>query len=196
MIAATLSARDRRTLAIGVAAMGSIVALGRGLPALARWERGRVEAAAEARARLRDETVAARLLPALTDSLRARRARLDSLEGVLFVGTLPAEASAQLAAVLAEYAEAAQLKVVSVQMRQDTARAGAPLLRVGARLVGAGDVTALAGLLQAIETDESPLAVRELTVSQSEPAAPDTRPEILRLELFVEGLASLRRAAP
>jgi hypothetical protein len=188
-----MNARDRRALLIGIVGMSSIVGVGRGVPSLLRWQRARVDAAAEARSQLRYEQAAARLLPSIEDSLRARRARLIALDSVLFVAAIPSEASAQLAAVLSEYAEGAQVKVTAVQLRQDSVKKSTPLVRVGARLTGAADVTGLATLLHALETDETPLAVRELTVTQPEPAGSDTRPEILRFEMLVEGLARMEK---
>lgn len=196
MTALALSARDRRTLVLGLVGMAAIVGFGRGLPALRRWERARVEEAAAARAELRYAAAGERLLPALRDSLRARRARAAALDSILIDATIAAEASAQLATMVTDFAEASEVKVTAVQIRQDSAMAKSPLLRVGARLSGMGDVTALSALLQNLEGGDTPFAVRELIVSQSEPAAPDTRPEILRFELLVEGLARLTPPHP
>jgi hypothetical protein len=79
-----------------------------------------------------------------------------------------------------------------MQLRADSVVTGR-LARVGVRLSGMADVVGLAGFLRAVESGAMPLVVVDLTVSQPDPAASDTKPEILRIEVSV---ASIGLVAP
>jgi hypothetical protein len=183
-----VSGRDRRALGIGLLAVGCIGGLGRGLPALQRWDEGARATAAESMRELRSLEVGAGLLAVMADSLAARRQRVDVLSSMVLDGSTPAEAGAVLADVVADAADEAGALVGAVHVRPDSSyRAG--LARVAVRLSATSDVTGLAELLQDLEGGELLLAVRELTVTQPEPAAPNGTPEALRFELLVEGLA-------
>ena len=68
------------------------------------------------------------------------------------------------------------------------------LARVAVRASGIGDIAGVTRLLQDIESGVPLLAVRELSITQPEPAAPDGRAEALRFEVLVEGLARVEAA--
>lgn len=191
-----LSARDRRTAILGASAVGSLIAVSRGLPALAEWERVRVAASGDVVARVSSARANARMLSVLKDSLHARRDRLAAIDSAMLTGTSSAAAVATLASSLDEMAMRARVRVTAMQLRADSATAGS-IARVAVRVTGTTDVAGLAAFLRAVEGSDAPLAVRELTVSQPEPAAPDSQPEALRIEVLVEGIArvtSMRRA--
>ena len=61
------------------------------------------------------------------------------------------------------------------------------------RVAGTGDVRALASLLRGVTSDERLLAIRELSVSQSDPTAA-SKVESLRLDLTVEALCLIEPA--
>ena len=59
-------------------------------------------------------------------------------------------------------------------------------------MTGVTDITGLAGFLRVVESGETPLVVRELSVSQPEPAAGDAKPEALRIEVLVASIGSIK----
>lgn len=185
------SAKDRRTAVLGVVTLGSLIGVSRGLPALREWERMRVAEASELSASASSTRVRAQMLGIMRESLAARRERLAAGDSVMLSGTSPAAVAADLASSLDEMATAARVKIASMQLRADSATAGA-LARVAVRVSGTSDVTGLAAFLRAVETDAAPLAVREITVSQSDPAAPTSKVEALHVDILVETLARIR----
>jgi hypothetical protein len=186
-----MSERDRRVLLAGGAVILLILLLGRGIPAWRRWDQGvragaerRMEAAARAEAAIRD-------LPAGLDSLEARRARFFAVGGSLLEGESPAAAGAALASLLSGTAAQAGVQLGSVQVRPDTASAGA-FLRVWVRADATGDLPSITRLLTLLEGAPERLRVREISITQPSPGGPAEQPEALRLEVAVEGLALAR----
>jgi hypothetical protein len=108
----------------------------------------------------------------------------------LLIGATPAAIAAQLASVLEDLADDNALKVTAMQLRADTV-ATAGLARVEVRVTGITDIIGLAGLLRAIESDETPLVVRDLSVSQPEPVGSDARAEALRVDLLVASIGTI-----
>jgi len=107
-------------------------------------------------------------------------------------GGSPAAAAAALASTVGDIADENTLKVTSLQLRSDSvAKAGLASIQV--RLTGVTDVAGLAGFLRSIEGAATPMAVRDLTVSQPEPAASDAKPETLRIDILVESLGVMVR---
>lgn len=190
MIDLGLSARDKKTLIAGATVVGSLFGLSRGLPAVSAWERGRLALAADLASQAAAARAGVRSLTRLRDTLRARQRRLAALDSTLLGGASSAAAAADLASVLDDIARASRLKVAAMQLRADSAPPGA-LALVAVRIAGVTDVAGLAAFLRSVETDDTPLAVRELAVSQSEPAAPEGTPEALRVDVLVEGLARI-----
>jgi Type II secretion system (T2SS), protein M subtype b len=190
MIRLGFSARDRRTATLGITVVGSLIGLSRGLRALTAWEETRVAEASDATARLSSARANVRLLSVLRDSLRARLERLAAADSVLLTGTSSAAAAADLASLLDEAGRAARLRITAMQLRADSAAQGS-ITRVAVRVTGTTDVRGLASFLRSIEGNDTPLAIRELVVSQPEPAAPDSKPETLRVDIAVEGLARI-----
>ena len=185
-----LGRRDRRTLVIGVATVSALIGLSRGLPALRAWMRDRAAQARAAAEQLAAVESGIRRLPALRESLLVRRARLAALDSVIPAESTPAGVAAVVASILEGIADENDVKLATLQLRADTVvRAGR--VRVSVRVGGVADVTGLAGLLQAIEAGETPLVVRDLSVSQTEPAAPDSKPEALRFDMSVAGLGRI-----
>jgi hypothetical protein len=185
-----LSHRDRRTLILGLCVVGTLLTVARGAPALRSWEGTQTSEAQSATQRLAALRGGMRLLPRLRDSLRARRARLAALDSSLLIGATPAAIAAQLASVLEDLADDNALKVTAMQLRADTV-ATAGLARVEVRVTGITDIIGLAGLLRAIESDETPLVVRDLSVSQPEPVGSDARAEALRVDLLVASIGTI-----
>jgi hypothetical protein len=184
----SIGSRDRRTLVVGIVAVGLILGIGRGLPAWRRWDRTARVAAEDATRELASIESGKRELTALRNSAVAQRRQLQILSPMVLEGASPAEAGALLAAAVTDAAEEVGAQIGSVQIRPDTTYKG-NFARVAVRLSATADVTSLAQLLNELESGELLLNVRELTVNQAAPAAPDNTPEALRFELLVEGLA-------
>ena len=185
-----VSPQDRRTLAIGVAVVGSLLAVGKGVPTWRAWD-----SAQQARAvdHVRQLTIARRgvhWLPAMRDSAGRRTARVVTLTEQLVRARSVPQAAASLASVLGEDATRAGVKVFTLSVRPDSAARNG-FATVGVRVSAEGDVDGLTRYLRRIEGDSLLLAVRELTVTQPDPGAPDNKAEALRLDLLVEGLARI-----
>ena len=185
-----ISARDKRTLIFGVAVIGTLFGSARGVPAVLEWERQRVAEAAELSAQASSARVKLQLLPVLRDSLAAREARMAVVDSSLLSGATASAAAAELARVLDELALDSKVKVNAMQLRGDSAAVGA-LSHVAVRVTGVADVVGLAAFLRAVEGDETPLVVRELAVTQPEPAAAENKVESLRIDVLVESVARI-----
>ncbi|HEX3865445.1 MAG TPA: GspMb/PilO family protein [Gemmatimonadaceae bacterium] len=188
-----MSPRDRRTLLVGVTSVGSIVGIGRALPALLAWQRAQVEQAANLTQDLQAAEREERAVGTIRDSVRARSARLARYDSSMLSAGSASAASAALASSLADLADAAPIKVSSMQLRADSAAPGS-IAPVAVRVTGTTDVKGLGEFLRAVEGGEVPLMVRELAVTQPEPNAPDNKIESLRVDILVEGLARITAA--
>jgi len=194
MTALALGARDRRVIVIGAVTISLLVGLSRGLPALRSWVQNRTAEARASAEQLAEARNGMRLLTALRDTLRVRRERLSAIDSVLPAQSSPSAVAATIASELEDFADDNGVKLATLQMRADTTvRFGR--VRATVRLGGITDVTGLAGFLRSIEAGETPLVVRELSVSQPEPAAPDSRPESLRFDMLVVGLGRIAASA-
>jgi len=193
MIQLGLSAKDRRTAVVGAVVVGSLIGFSRGLPALREWEKTRVADAEELTAKASSARANVRMLRTMRDSLSARKQRLAAMASVMLSGTSAAAAAADLASSLDEIATSSRVKIISMQLRADSAATGA-LTKIAVRVSGTTDVTGLAAFLRAVEANDSPFVVRELTVSQSDPAAPASKPEALHIDAVVEALARILAA--
>ena len=103
-------------------------------------------------------------------------------------GSSPASAAAELASLVESLADSARIKIGYLQLKADSG-SKAPITAISVRLNGLADVGGLAALLRAVEGNNRPMIVRELSVVPADPAGSDTRPEVLRVDLLVEGLA-------
>lgn len=186
MTTAGLSARDRRTLGRGLFIVGTLLLVGRGLPALRRIEdewRARAERASlviRQAERLREE--AARPMP---PALRTG-ALLEASHG----GTTPVAAAAGAMAHLTDLVTGVGGSVLAVRPVADSAfRDGAAVIALQAQLSLDGD--GLRALLEELEAGPKLFRVRELSVTQPAPVAPPEEPESVRVELTLEAVATL-----
>jgi hypothetical protein len=187
-----LSGRDRRTLAIGSIVIVLLVLFSRGLPAWRRWDADVRASAAEMTAEASRAEQTVRLLPASLDSLQARKARFVAVGRGVLEGGSPAASGAALASLVSGAAARAGVQIGSVQVRPDTASAGA-FVRIGVRADGTGDLPAITRMLAMLEGAPQLLAVREVSITQPTPGGPAEQPEALRMEITVQGLALVRR---
>lgn len=187
MIQLGISPRDRRTLTWGAAIVVPLLTIGRGMPVLIEWQSSRARAAGDLARSAVEAGLSNRLLPALRDSVHDRRARLALSDSLLLTGPSAPAAAAVLASTLGELADSAAMKVITMQLRADSAVSGA-LTVVGVHIVGLADVAGLMGFLRSVEGADSPLVIRELSVAQPDPSASDSKPEVLRIDALIEAL--------
>lgn len=191
------AARELRTLAAGAAIVAGLLVAGKGIPAVREW---RSQARLE-RAELELELSRARRLVALDASLRdslvVRQRRLATYDTLLLAGDDAASAAASLTDALAEAAETAEVQLTTVQADVDSTAArrvaGQALVRVFVRAELTASSSELATMLAWLEECPPLLAVRELTVSQTDATYAADRSERLRVTLVVEGLTWRRK---
>jgi hypothetical protein len=167
------------------------VTFARGMPALRSWETKQATAASSAMDDLGRLRGGLRALPEIRDTLRARRRRLVALDSTLLNGMSPSSIAAALASVLESLAEDNAIKITALQLSADSVVIDG-LARVAVRVSGVSDVTGVVGFLRGVEGGTIPLVVRDLSVSQPEPAAPESKPEALRVDVLVAGIGSLK----
>jgi hypothetical protein len=188
-----ISARERRTLTLGALLIGGLVAASWGVPSWLAWQRQARASAVELRAEVVRAEASLAALPQTLDSLEQRRQRFISLAPMLVGGDSPAAAAAALASLLSGAAAQAHVRLGATQVYVDSAYSGV-FTRVGVRGDATGDIRGVAALLSELEQGPKLLIIRGLSISQSEPGATADRPEALRVEFAVEGLALHRRA--
>lgn len=184
----TMSRRDRRTLLVGVVAIGSILTVFRGIPAWLRRARERREAVHEVVREATESELAVRNAPLYERGLRVGEQRYFALAPVLLDGEPMAAAGAALTSAVGDAATASNLQVGALQVHTDSGTVG-EIARISLRGEATGDVTGITHFLSALEGGAPLMTVRELTLTQADPAAPDDRPEALRVEFVVEAVA-------
>jgi hypothetical protein len=184
--------REQKFVLVGCLLIFTLVAGARGIPAWSAWHEDASASAAElvAEAERAERSVAS--LAVTLDSLEQRRDRLAALSSALVGTGPPPSAAAALAARIAGAAAAARVEISAVQLQVDTTGAG-EFTRVSVRAGASGDVRGIVRLLADLERGPPLLAVREWSVSPSDPAAAAYQPETLRVDFVVEGLALRHR---
>lgn len=187
-VLSAISERDRKTLIGGLLAMAAMLGGSRGVPAWREWDEQSRASAEESSAELASLQIQLGQIPALRDSARARTSRAAiGRERLIEAMTVPV-AGASLATRVTDMADDLGIKVNAVQIRPDSVfRAG--YARVAVTLSATGDVTHLTDLLESIEASDALLALREVTIASADVLAPDVKPELLRFQLLIEGLA-------
>jgi hypothetical protein len=191
MSATTPARREVRVLVTGITTIASLIVAGRGMPALYRWHERVTQRAATVRRELDGARARVRDSGAVRDSLAMRAKRMSALMPALVSRSAPAQAAGELAALIGDAAQEAGVRVASLQVRPDTARSSG-YTRVAVRADLVGDVVGLSAMLAALESGLPLLDVRELSITQPELASSGGRPEALRVQLFVVGLAETR----
>jgi len=193
-----LSSRDRRTLLRGAAVIAAVLFLAKGVPAWRRWREETGAAAQELAADAQQAETLLKTMPALRDSLRVRSARLQSLAPTIVPGDTPGSAAAALASLVGDAAGDAGVTLGGLEPRADTAeatlgaarsRTSSPFVRVSVHGQMTGDIVSIMQFLANIEHGPTILAIRELSITQAEPAASTTHMETLHGDVTVVGLA-------
>lgn len=179
--------RDLRTLTIGAIVCASIVGLGRDVPAIRAWQSARLVAAADAEQRLESAEAAVRMATSIEGDARRARERAAVADSALIHAATPPAAGALLSSLLSNGADSTGFVISSESVRGDTGFTHG-FARTRIRLSGSADIRGLTHFLAKIEGSPHLLAVRDLTVAQSDPGAGEDRPETLRIEMVVEAL--------
>ncbi len=189
----TLSARDRRALVLGGAAVVLGLALTQGAPRwLASFEDLRDEAYRQRRGLL-DATALIEAIPALRDSLAGRKLRFEVERSGLIEDRVPAAAAARLGSLVSLAATSAGLALQSIDLQPDSSTERA-LRRPAVRGEARGDISGLGQFLLLIESGPPLMRVTTLSVVQADPVGGRDRFEELRISFVVEG-SSLASAA-
>ena len=181
----TLSERDRRTIAVGATCILFMILVAKVLPAERRWDTHvemRVAVlereVADARSMMSRET-------ATRDAVAKRTRALRMLEAGLLRAETKSGGETSLAALVSTAAATAGIKLDGLSLDSDAGDNGR--IRTASVTGGAtGDIQGLAMFLGALESTQARLAVRALSVTQSDVASPETRAEALRLEFTVQ----------
>ena len=168
--------------------IAALVLAFRGVPAWRGWQR---EARASAAEQVQEAARAAyvvRQAGVIHDSLAARNRRYLALAPALLSGASAAAAGGSLAGLISGAAASSGVRLGAVQVQADSV-ALSTFTRIVARGDVTGDVRGITAFLRALERGPAALSVRELSISQPEPAAGPDRAEALRLQVVVSGLA-------
>ena len=183
----TISERDRRVLAAGVATMMAIVIIGRGLPALRDWQAAREAEASALTLRVQRARAAVRDADRNRRLVADARVRLARYESAILSGPTATSATAQLSELLGEAAASAATDLGAIQLSADST-ARTTLSRVTARTEIAGDAESIALFLDALEESPRLLAVRELTITAGAPSNMPMQREQLHATVTVDAL--------
>jgi len=176
-----------RVLAAGAGCITLILGAGRGIPLWLRWR-----TAVRARTAVLDMKFARDVR--LVQQRQAVRAAIDrettrflGLASAFFKGGSAPQGASALAGLVADAAQRNGVDLSSLQPEADSA-ARLLVVPVSVRVAGSGDMRGIAGMLRDLEGGTPLVSVRDLTIGQSDPSAPDDRMESLHLELTVRGL--------
>ena len=184
-----MSLRDRRALLLGGAAVAAALLALRVLPWVARSAlasqrelTARTALLAESRAIFASE-------PALTDSVAVLKAQVLALAPKLLGGSTPGEASARLLGLVNLAASRHGVRVERLDQAADTVGAigAGRFRRAVVRAELETDAMGLAGLLDALQSDPALMVLRRLNVLATDPSSAESLPEVLRVEVEVEG---------
>lgn len=181
-----MTSKDRRVVIVGGAVILAAVLGLRVVPwavSNALAARRSLEEQATLLARARAELGA---LPQLRDSAAVLTRALVVLAPRLLDGASGVEASADLAARLNHAATRAPARLNRVEPLSDSVTAGR-LARARVRAAFETDVRGLVSLLRMLEAGGAALTIERLEVVSADPATPERRPEILRVEIVVVG---------
>jgi hypothetical protein len=186
-------------LSLGALVIAATLAGARGVPALREWSETSVASAREVVGEAERAQRGVMGAKALADTMRARSERFVALAPALLDGKSAATAGATLASLVSGAAAASDAKLGSVQVRADTAvrdssaEGRRTFTRVAVRASLTADIRGLSRFLLALERGLTLLSIDEISVTQPEPGADGTRPEMLHVEIVVAGLALTAR---
>lgn len=184
-----MTRRERRVLAIGGAAVVTILLCGRLVPAILQWTR-----VLDLHARLLQEEVTRAnadvlSLRAVKDSADARGRLLRAASSWLITGKGAPSAAAALAGAIRDVADSVGIRVGNMDLAPDSSRTGV-FDHPRATISVSGDERTLVSFLADVEGSVPRLAVLSLTITQDDPFAPSNQREALQATVTIEGVAA------
>jgi type II secretory pathway component PulM len=179
-----LSARERRTLTWGAVAAACVLMLWLAIPAIRQWSDR--EALISAR---RGELARLFGLKASESTLRAaveaRAAKAAEFPQRPVSAATAALAAGVLQGVLQRYADDSQLSVSELNVSGEPDSTSVPLAALPATLIALGDIYGVADLVSRVQTGNTLLEVRELSVQINPARRADGAGELLQVTLTV-----------
>jgi hypothetical protein len=183
--------RERRAVAMGTVTVLALLAV-KFTPAIGEQRQALIASDADVVATAARLDAEIRSLPAIKDSLTARRARLAALDSAVLDAETLAAGSASLAEMLSDASKIAPIELGPVQLvneqRDSTHRE--PFAPVAVRASLVGSVEAVMTFLTIIEQGPTLVNVRELSINRAD-AQQQSRPQAVRVELLVEALVRI-----
>lgn len=180
-----MAERDRRVLAAGAACILLMILGIRVIPAVRRWE---IRVALREALLMRQLAESRRVVgheQEVADTLRFRAHLLTALEAGLIRAQSKSAGEAALAALVSTTAQSAGIKLDALALDAAADRGGG--IGIVSVTGGAtGDIEGVAAFVAALERVPARVATRSIAISDADPAAPETRAELLRLEFTVE----------
>lgn len=181
-------ARDRRAVIAGMAIIGTLFIVARGLPAIQHLDRSTETRLHEAFVSLSRE----RLLSAAVERYRRLRPKRDSIaitQGpTALSSSTPAAGVASLTARVTGLARFVGAEISTTTPHGDSAFTNGSA-EIGLRVSMVVDGRALIDFLNAIESGPEVIVVHSLSIIQAEVSAEVERPRTLRVDLLVKALA-------
>lgn len=179
--------KDVRTLLIGVACVGTMLLVGKVIPRMMATRRATESQLRLMRTELAQDRQIISHRKSTLKSLDETTTKFLGYSSAFLKGSSASQAAAALASVVADAADANGVHLSSVQPEADSANRTL-LVPVVVHASGTGDVRGISGMLRDLEGGEPLTEVRQLTITQSDPAASADRMEALHVELTVRGL--------
>jgi hypothetical protein len=174
----------------GAGVVALLLLLAKGLPAVRRWDQRQIVVSSDVVRRAAALSVAvkgASFRNRELDHLRRRRMADDS--SVLDFPTV-GDAPPRFAGMIRDLASDANVSLETVQPRIDST-AGRALRIVSARVSLTTDLPGLTDLLRLVERNRPALRIARLSVSAANAVSGDNQPDVLRVEMTIEGLADI-----
>jgi len=183
--------RQRRSLLVSVTVLLSLMVALRGVPLWHRLAREILDGASEASAEVRRAEASIAAEKSIRTSLEQLRPQYQTLAPLILRSVTVSDASAALVECVTDAADQAGVRVVSIQVRDDTTRKRSfAVVALRAQLLG--DARGIMEMLTELEKGSVLLGIRELTVMQPDPVGAPNRPETLNVDLIADALATAR----
>jgi hypothetical protein len=188
----SVSARERRTLWVGVVVIAVVVAV-RTVPVVIGWSASNRVIAAEMGLEVAMAEYVIRNTAAVRDSIETRTARLIAHGALLLPANESAGGPDALARIVSGTAAAVDLQLVRLDIVPTEALTAESLTFAPARVRGefTGDMGAVLGFVATLETIPPLLSITELGIWNAQPSGQASEP--VRLNIVIEGLALRRR---
>lgn len=179
--------RERQALLLGALIIIPSFVFARGLPAVHRWEQREAARWSELRADLERMRRATDALRAAHSGSAAERDEINALRRSLVTAATVAEAAGELADYVNGIALFSGASIRSVVLRGDSTFVGGTA-RLVLQLSVATDTEGVLAILRELAVGPRQVAVQSVAITQTDPGAPQDRPEALSVEFTVESV--------